>query len=122
MAMKYHKRKPDEETCHPTVYQLMIGSLMNAMTATPSDIANSIGVLMQYNHGPSNEHMVALKCMFRYLNSVKDCRRHFGEAFRGSSEEHSEEHSEDHSEEHSEEHAEEHSEQNSEQHSEQHSE
>jgi hypothetical protein len=28
MAMKLHKRKPDEEACDPTIYQSMIGSLM----------------------------------------------------------------------------------------------
>jgi hypothetical protein len=34
MAMKLHKRKPNEEACDPTIYQSMIGSLMYAMTAT----------------------------------------------------------------------------------------
>jgi len=72
MAMKLHKRKPDEEACDPTIYQSMIGSLMYAMTATRPDIANAIGVLSRYNHEPSNEHMIALKRVFRYLNGTKD--------------------------------------------------
>jgi len=65
MAMNLHKRKPDEEACDQTIYQSMIGSLMNAMTATRPDIAYAIGVLSRYNHDPSNEHMVALKRVFR---------------------------------------------------------
>jgi len=72
MAMKLHKRKPDEEACDPTIYQSMIGSLMYAMTATRPDSAYAIGVLNRYNHDPSNEHRVALKRVFRYLNGTKD--------------------------------------------------
>jgi len=78
MAMKLHKRKPDEEACDPTIYQSMIGSLMYAMTATRPDIAYAIGVLSRYNHDPSNEHMVVLKRVFRYLNGTKNWRLHFG--------------------------------------------
>jgi len=72
MAMKLHKRKPDEEACDPTIYQSMMGSPMYAMTATRPDIAYAIGVPSRYNHDPSNEHMVALKHVFRYLNGTKD--------------------------------------------------
>jgi len=78
MAMKLHKRKPDEEACDPTIYQSMIGSLMYTMTATRPDIAYAIGVLSWYNHDPSNEHMIALKHVFRYLNRTKDWRLRFG--------------------------------------------
>ena len=48
---------------------------MYAMTATRPDIASAIGVLSRYNHDPSNEHLVALKRVFRYLNGTKggDC-------------------------------------------------
>jgi len=53
---------------------------MYAMTATRPDIAYAIGVLSWYNHDPSNEHMVALKRMFRYLNGTKDWCLHFGVA------------------------------------------
>jgi len=74
MGMKRHKRKPDQEACDPTMYQSMIGSLMYAMTATRPDIAYAIGVLSRYNHDLSNEHMVALKCVFRYLNDTKNWR------------------------------------------------
>ena len=74
MAMKLHKRKPDEEARDPTIYQSMIGSLMFTMTTTRPDIAYAIGVLSQYNHDPSNEYMVALIRVFRYLNGTKGWR------------------------------------------------
>jgi hypothetical protein len=50
------------------------------MTATQPDIAYAIAVLSRYNHDPSNEHMVALKRVFQYLNGTKDwCLRFVGE-------------------------------------------
>jgi hypothetical protein len=45
---------------------------MYPMTATRPDIAYAIGVLSRYNHDPSNEHMVALKCVFQNLNGMMD--------------------------------------------------
>jgi len=45
---------------------------MYAMTATQPDITYAIGDLSWYNHDPSNEHMVALKRVFQYLNGMKD--------------------------------------------------
>jgi hypothetical protein len=78
MAIKLHKRKPDDEDCDPTIYQSMIRSLMYAMTATRPDITYAIGVLSRYNHHPSNEHMVALNRVFRYLNGTKDWQLLFG--------------------------------------------
>jgi len=83
MAMKLHKRKPDEEPCDQTIYQSMIGSLIYTMTATRPDIAYDIRVLSRYNHHPSKEHMVALKRVFRYLNGTKDWRLPFGGALEG---------------------------------------
>jgi hypothetical protein len=78
MAMKLHKRMPDEEACDRTIYQSMIGSLMHAITATQPDIPYAIGVPSRYNHDPRNEHLIALKGMFRYLNGMKDWRLRFG--------------------------------------------
>ena len=83
MAMKLHKRKPEEEACDLTIYQLMIGSLMYAMTATRPDIAYAMRVLSRYNYDPSNEHMVACKRVFRYLNGTKDWRLRLGGALEG---------------------------------------
>jgi len=80
MAMKLHKRKPDEEACDLAIKQSMIGSLMYTMTTTRPNIAYAIRVLSRYNHDPSNEHMLALKRVFRYLNGRKDWRVLFGGA------------------------------------------
>jgi len=48
------------------------------MTATLPDIAYAVVVLRQYKHDPSNEHIVALKPMLRYLNGTKDWHLRFG--------------------------------------------
>jgi hypothetical protein len=61
----------------------MIGRLMYAMTATRPDIAYSFAVLSRYTHDPNNEHTVALKRTFRYLNGTKDSCLHSGGALRG---------------------------------------
>jgi hypothetical protein len=53
------------------------------MTATQPDRAYAIGVLSRYNRDPSNEHMVALKRMFQYLNGRKDWCLCFGGVLRG---------------------------------------
>jgi hypothetical protein len=74
MAMKLQKRKPNKEACDPTIYQLMIGSLMYPMTTTRPNIAFRIRVLSRFNHNPSNDHKVALESLFQYLNSMKDWR------------------------------------------------
>jgi len=83
MAMKLHKRKPDKEACDPTIYQSMIGFLMYMITATRPTISYAVGVLSRYNHDPSNEHMVALRRVFRYLNGMKGWRLRFREALGG---------------------------------------
>jgi len=83
MAMKLHKRKPDEEACDQTIYQSMIGSLMYAMTTTQPDIVYAFGVLSWYNHDPSNDRMVALRRVFWYLNGTKDWRLRFGRGMEG---------------------------------------
>jgi len=83
MAIKLHKRKPDQEACDPAIYQSMIGSVIYVMTATRPDIVYAIGVLSLYNHDPSSKHMVAPKHVFQYLNGTKDWRVSFGGALGG---------------------------------------
>jgi len=71
IAMKLHERKPEEKACNPTIYQMMIGNHMYAMTATGCNIAYAIRVCIWSHHDLSNEHMVALKWVFLYLNNMK---------------------------------------------------
>jgi len=78
IAIKLHKRTPDEEPCDQKLYQSMIGSLMYAIAATRPDIAFAIGVLSRYSHDPSKEHMVAVKRAFRYLNGTKHWKLRIG--------------------------------------------
>jgi hypothetical protein len=72
MAMNLHHRKPDEEACHPTIYESMIRSLMYTMTASRPHIAYAIRVRSQYDHDSSNEQMVAVRPVFQYVNCTKD--------------------------------------------------
>jgi hypothetical protein len=51
------------------------------MIATRFNIAYAIGVLRRSNHDPSNEHIVALKRVFQYLNGTKDWQLRFGGAW-----------------------------------------
>jgi hypothetical protein len=65
IAMKLDKRKTDKEAWDSTIHHSMIGILLQPTIATRPDIAYAIGVLSRYNHDPSNEHVVALKRVFR---------------------------------------------------------
>jgi hypothetical protein len=78
MAIQLHKRKFYEETCNLTTNQSTIGSLMYAMIATRSDITFAIGGVKWYNQDSSNEQMVGVKRVLRYLNDMKDWHLHFG--------------------------------------------
>jgi len=82
MVIKFHQRNPEEAASNLTTNQLMIGSHTYMRTATWPDIAYAIGVLSQYNHDASNEHMVALLWVFRTLNGTKDWWLHSGGALR----------------------------------------
>ncbi len=53
-------------------YQSQIGSIMYMMLGTHPNIAYVVGALSQYlaNHGP--DHLTAVNCVLKYLNSTKD--------------------------------------------------
>jgi histone deacetylase 1/2 len=51
-------------------YQQVVGSLMYAMLRTRLDLAYPINVLSQYMANPSMEHWMAVKRIFRYLQST----------------------------------------------------
>jgi hypothetical protein len=77
MAIKIHKRKPDDNACDPTINQLTIGTHLYTLTATRPDIVYDIRGVSQYNHDPRNEHMVAITSVLFYLKGMKDCRVYF---------------------------------------------
>ena len=52
-----------------TKYQSMIGSLLYLSVATRPDIAFAVGALSKYNSCPNENHLTAVKRIFRYLRS-----------------------------------------------------
>jgi len=78
MAMLLPKRNPDKDDCNPPIYQLIIGSLMYAMTATRPDTTYAIRLLSLCNHDRSNQYILSLTRVFRFLNGTKDRWLHFG--------------------------------------------
>jgi hypothetical protein len=77
LAMMVDRRKPVKKACDLTIYQLMMATLMNTVTATRPNITSAVGDLSCYNHDPSNQHIVALKRLFQYFNSMKDWQLRF---------------------------------------------
>jgi hypothetical protein len=72
MAMKFNKRKPDEEACDQTIYQSMIRSLTYAKSVSRPGITYAIALLGWYNHNPRNNDIGVLMRVFRYLNGTND--------------------------------------------------
>jgi hypothetical protein len=60
-------------------YQQAVGSLMYAMLCTRPDLAYPISVVSQHMANPSLEHWIAIKRIFRYLQSTLE----FKFCFRG---------------------------------------
>ncbi|KAG3056416.1 hypothetical protein PI125_g25566 [Phytophthora idaei] len=48
-----------------------VGALMHLMTATRPDIAYAVGYVSRFMENPQEEHWVAVKCIFRYLQGTK---------------------------------------------------
>jgi hypothetical protein len=59
-------------------YQQAVGSLMYAMLCTPPDVAYPINVVSQHMANPSIEHWIAVKRIFRYLQSTLQFKLRFG--------------------------------------------
>ncbi|KAG2758624.1 hypothetical protein PC112_g25926 [Phytophthora cactorum] len=48
-----------------------VGALMHLMTATHPDIAYAVGYVSRFMENPQEEHWVAVKRIFRYLQGTK---------------------------------------------------
>ncbi|KAG3002873.1 hypothetical protein PC121_g25575 [Phytophthora cactorum] len=48
-----------------------VGALMHLMTATRPDIAYAVGYVSRFMENPQEEHWVAVKRIFRYLQGTK---------------------------------------------------
>ena len=60
-----------------TEYQRMLGSIMYAMLGTRPDLAYAVGTLSQYSACPGEQHLHALKRVFRYLRGTSDTQLTF---------------------------------------------
>ena len=67
---KFHKITADEESFSSQIYQQAIGCLTYASTAARPDIAAAVGMLLQCSSNPSKEHLMAVKCILRYIKGT----------------------------------------------------
>ena len=49
-----------------------VGALMHLMTATRPGIAYAVGNVSRFMENPQQEHWIAIKCIFRYLQGIKE--------------------------------------------------
>ena len=54
------------------LYQSMLGSLMYAAIRTQPNIMFAIHYLSQHSIALGEEHLMAMKCVYRYLNGTPD--------------------------------------------------
>jgi hypothetical protein len=62
----------DRETMSNVPYALAIGSIMNAMLCTRSDMSNALSLTSRYQCGPVVEHWTTVKNILKYLNRTKE--------------------------------------------------
>ena len=74
MLMAINIKLPKLETpeVDQRLYQSMLGSLMYVVIGTRPDIMFAVHYLSQFLVAPSSEHIMALKCIYWYLNGTWD--------------------------------------------------
>jgi len=70
--------EPDNEKVSLEIYLSAVGSLMYAMLGMRPNIANSVGLVSQFNQAPEWEHWIVVKCIFRYLGATSNDRLQYG--------------------------------------------
>ena len=60
-------------------YQSMVGSLIYAAIAARPDIAYAVAALAKFNSSPTEAHLTAVKCVFRYLKGTAQLRLQYQE-------------------------------------------
>jgi hypothetical protein len=68
----------DEKFCKK--YLSGIGKLMYLAIATRPDLAHPVGYLAQFSQCPTEEHMTALKRVFRYIKGTTRAALHYNKA------------------------------------------
>ena len=64
----------------PTIYSLIVGSLMYAMVCARPDIARAIVVISKFTVNPGKDHQEAVKWIFRYLRGSSKLCLTFGDS------------------------------------------
>lgn len=62
----------------PTVYSQALGSLLYAAICTRPDISYAVQALSQFSSDPGQEHLTAVKRVFRYLKGTRDLSLVYG--------------------------------------------
>jgi len=70
--------EPDNEKVSLEIYQSAVGSLMYAMLGMPPNMANSVGLVSQFNQAPEWEHWMVVKCIFRYHEATSNDHSQYG--------------------------------------------
>ena len=75
MAVNINLPKLETPEVDQCLYQLMLGSLMYVVIRTQPNIMFAVHYyLLQFLVAPSLEHIMALKCVYWYLNGMQDLR------------------------------------------------
>src|SRR5258708_33527673 len=72
MAANLKLPKLEGPTIDQHLYQSMLGSLMYTAIGTRPDIMFSVHYLSQFSIAPGEEHLVAMKQVYHYLNGTPD--------------------------------------------------
>src|SRR5258708_16903605 len=72
MAANLKLPKLEGPTIDQHLYQSMLGSLMYTAIGTRPDIMFSVHYLSQFSIAPGEEHLVAMKQVYQYLNGTPD--------------------------------------------------
>ena len=59
-----------DELVEPGEYQSLIGSLMYLVVGTRPDLVFAVASLSKFNAKPTNNHLLAAKCLLRYLRQT----------------------------------------------------
>lgn len=62
-----------EKTVDQTLYRSMIGNILYLTTSMP-DLDYSVGVFASYQANPKESHLIAVKCILKYVKATLDHR------------------------------------------------
>ena len=73
LSVNQRPKTPAEiERMRGILYASVVGSLMYAMLCTRPDICFAVGMVSKYQSDPGEEHWIAVKHIFKYLQRTRD--------------------------------------------------